>query len=249
MGDFLCPNRGQQLAFENSVCLSCGGALGFALDERALLVIASGDESVHGGAVDSSQYQLCANLHVAECNWLVKVNPGTGAAVELCTSFTLTRARPNDTDTAALAAFAAAEKARRRLVVELHELSSGHAPKLGKWCVSGQPVSPRRACAGLSRCRRVPGPPVDQAEQPTRCLIGKPERHLGGGRPGVAQPEPAALRHPRDSHPGKVKTRVELDDLDDPAHRHRADLPAHLCTATRRPAGPRSTSPTAPGSA
>ena len=94
MGDFLCPDRGQQLAFENSVCLSCGGALGFALDERALLVIASGDESVHGGAVDSSQYQLCANLHVAECNWLVKVNPGTGAATELCTSCTLTPRPP-----------------------------------------------------------------------------------------------------------------------------------------------------------
>jgi hypothetical protein len=139
MRDFLCPNCGQQLAFENSVCLSCGGALGFALDERALLVIASGDESEHVGAVDSSQYQLCANLHVAECNWLVKVIPGTGVAAELCTSCTLTRARPNDTDTdtAALAAFAAAEKAKRRLVVELHELRSGLAPKLGKWCVSG----------------------------------------------------------------------------------------------------------------
>jgi len=83
MGDFLCPNCGQQLAFENSLCLSCGGALGFALDERALLVIASGDESEHGGAVDSSQYRLCANLHVAKGNWLIKVNPGTGAAVEL----------------------------------------------------------------------------------------------------------------------------------------------------------------------
>ena len=36
MGDFLCPNCGQQLAFENSLRLSCGGALGFVLDERAL---------------------------------------------------------------------------------------------------------------------------------------------------------------------------------------------------------------------
>ena len=29
-------------------------------------------DSEHGGAVDSSQYQLCANLHLAECNWLVE---------------------------------------------------------------------------------------------------------------------------------------------------------------------------------
>ena len=101
MRDFLCPNCGQHLAFENSVCLSCGSALGFSLDDMALLVITSGEDSEHGGTVDSSQYQLCANLHVAECNWLVKENPGMGAVAELCTSCKLTRARPNDADTAA----------------------------------------------------------------------------------------------------------------------------------------------------
>ena len=79
MRDFLCPNCGQHLAFENSVCLSCGSALGFSLDERALLVITSGQDSEHGGAVDSGQYHLCANLHVAECNWLVKVKSGVSA--------------------------------------------------------------------------------------------------------------------------------------------------------------------------
>jgi hypothetical protein len=120
MRDFLCPNCGQRLAFENSVCLSCGSALGFSLDQKALLVIASGEDGEHGGAVDSSQYQLCANLHVAECNWLVTVNPGAGAG--LCASCRLTRSRPNGADTAALAAFAGAEKAKRRLIVELTDL-------------------------------------------------------------------------------------------------------------------------------
>ena len=38
------------------------------------------------------------------------------------TSCKLTRVRPNDADTAALAAFAGAEKAKRRLVVELIDL-------------------------------------------------------------------------------------------------------------------------------
>ena len=75
MRDFTCPNCGQHLAFENSVCLSCGSALGFSLNEMALLVIASGEDSDHGGAVDASRYQLCANLHLAECNWLVEVAP------------------------------------------------------------------------------------------------------------------------------------------------------------------------------
>jgi hypothetical protein len=80
MRDFLCPNCGQHLAFENSVCLSCGSALGFSLDDMALLVITSGHDSEHGGTVDASEYHLCANLHVAECNWLAKVKPGWGAA-------------------------------------------------------------------------------------------------------------------------------------------------------------------------
>ena len=94
MRDFLFPNCGQHLAFENSVCLSCGSALGFSLDDVALLVISPGEESEHGGAVDSSLYQLCANLHVAECNWLVKVNPGRGAVTELCTSCNLPAPAP-----------------------------------------------------------------------------------------------------------------------------------------------------------
>ena len=104
MRDFNCPNCGQRLAFENSLCLSCGSRLGFSLDDMALLVIASGADSEHGGAVDSSQYRLCANLHLAECNWIVEKGP------------------INDNDTKALAAFAAAEKAKRRLIVELYEL-------------------------------------------------------------------------------------------------------------------------------
>lgn len=116
--DFNCPNCGQHLAFENSVCLSCRSALGFSLEDMALLVIAPGEESEHAGAVDSANYQLCANLYLAECNWLVEKGP----VRQLCASCRLTRTRPNDTDTKALAAFAAAEKAKRRLIAELREL-------------------------------------------------------------------------------------------------------------------------------
>lgn len=118
MRDFTCPNCGQRLAFENSVCLNCGSALGFSLEDMALLVIAPEEESEHAGAVDESRYQLCANLHLAECNWLVRKSP----LRQLCASCALTRTRPNDSDTKALAAFAVAERAKRRLIAELHEL-------------------------------------------------------------------------------------------------------------------------------
>jgi hypothetical protein len=116
--DFHCPNCGQRLAFENSLCLSCGSSLGFSVDDMALMVIAPGEQSEHAGAVDANDYQLCANLHLAKCNWLVE----KGEVARLCASCALTRTRPNDTDAKALAAFAAAEKAKRRLVAELREL-------------------------------------------------------------------------------------------------------------------------------
>src|SRR6201993_4475156 len=112
MRDFHCPNCGQRLVFENSACLSCGSALGFSLEQMALLVIATGDEGEHAGAVDADDYQLCANLHLAECNWIVSRNHPGG----LCTSCALTLERPTDNDTEGLAAFARAEAAKRRLV-------------------------------------------------------------------------------------------------------------------------------------
>src|SRR5690348_543770 len=116
--DFTCPTCGQRLAFENSLCLACGSPLGFSFDDMALLVITDSDQSGHTGAVDADQYRLCANLHVAKCNWLVRSALGE----ELCASCVLTRTRPPDTDTAALASFAEAEQAKRRLIVELQEL-------------------------------------------------------------------------------------------------------------------------------
>jgi hypothetical protein len=106
------------LAFENSLCLSCGSALGFSLDDMALLVITDTDHSGHSGAVNADQYRLCANLHVAACNWLVRSDRGE----QLCRSCVLTRTRPADTDTAAMTSFAEAEGAKRRLIAELHEL-------------------------------------------------------------------------------------------------------------------------------
>ncbi len=118
MRDFHCPNCGQRLTFENSACLSCGSALGFSLNQMALLVIANGDEGEHAGAVDADEYQLCANLYLAECNWLVSKNDSG----RLCESCSLTTVRPNDANTAGLAEFARAEAAKRRLVAELHEL-------------------------------------------------------------------------------------------------------------------------------
>jgi hypothetical protein len=118
MRDFHCPNCGQRLTFENSTCLACGSRLGFSLDEMALLVITTGDDADHAGFVSASEYELCDNRHLAECNWLVPINQPR----LLCVSCVLTIERPNDADVAGLAEFARAEAAKRRLIAELHEL-------------------------------------------------------------------------------------------------------------------------------
>lgn len=114
MRDFACPNCGQQLTFENSVCLACGSSLGFDLDNRGFTALPS-DSSTSGP--DAGGFQ-CANLNLAGCNWLTP----PGSAGGLCVSCALTRTRPADTDAEALAAFAEAEAAKRRLVLELTEL-------------------------------------------------------------------------------------------------------------------------------
>src|SRR5215471_205498 len=107
MRDFHCPNCGQRLTFENSTCLSCGSALGFSLEQMAPLVITTGDDAGQAGFVSASEFELCANRHLAECNWLVPINHPGG----LCPSCALTIERPNDADAGGLAAFAAAEAA------------------------------------------------------------------------------------------------------------------------------------------
>lgn len=118
MRDFLCPNCGQHLAFENSVCLSCDSPVGFSLADMAFLVIDDSGGGARPGFVDAGEYQLCANLHLAACNWLVPV----AGVRQLCASCRLTRTRPADDDTAGLPAFADAEAAKRRLIAELREL-------------------------------------------------------------------------------------------------------------------------------
>ncbi|GAB18434.1 hypothetical protein GOEFS_054_00480 [Gordonia effusa NBRC 100432] len=68
--------------------------------------------------VDGRTFVRCANFLVAQCNWLVDESNFGG----LCESCTLTRTRPSDEDTVALAEFGEAETAKRRLIFELVEL-------------------------------------------------------------------------------------------------------------------------------
>lgn len=103
MRAFTCGVCGQLLFFENSLCLRCSSRLGFVPSQLELVVV---DESA----------QRCANVGLAECNWIVE----DGQA--LCRSCRLTRTRPPDGDADGLRAFAEAEKWKRRLLFQLLDL-------------------------------------------------------------------------------------------------------------------------------
>ena len=115
MRDFACPRCGQRLAFENSVCVACSNGVGFDLD---LMEFAPVDRD--GRTLLEPARRMCRNLETAGCNWVVTV--AVDGAPRLCRSCSLTRTRPADGDPE-MPAFEAAERAKRRLVVELVELS------------------------------------------------------------------------------------------------------------------------------
>lgn len=107
MRSFACGHCGHLVFFENTVCLNCSTPLGFDPGRLAMIAL-EGEEA--------RRLDRCVNEDVAACNWLVS-QPGT-----MCRSCELTRTRPNDDDRAGLHAFADAEAAKRRAIMQLLEL-------------------------------------------------------------------------------------------------------------------------------
>jgi len=104
MRAFACPTCRRLVIFESARCLHCATELAF--DHVTREIVALGGDSEH----------RCANAQLATCNWLA---PSPGA---LCGACALTRTRPSDDDAEGLEFFASAERAKRRLLLQLHEL-------------------------------------------------------------------------------------------------------------------------------
>ena len=102
---FACGHCGGLVFFENSVCLRCSTPLRFDSERLSLVAMEAG-----------AQWIDCANRELAGCNWLAA---RSGA---LCCSCALTRTRPSNADAAGLEALAVAERAKRRVLVQLMEL-------------------------------------------------------------------------------------------------------------------------------
>jgi hypothetical protein len=115
---FSCPTCSALIWFENSVCLACGHSLGFDRDGSGFLAYEPFPLDPTVISADGRRLRPCVNQTLACCNWLATVDAPDG----LCDSCSLTRTRPDDTDTPGLAAFARAEAAKRRLVYQLDDL-------------------------------------------------------------------------------------------------------------------------------
>jgi hypothetical protein len=117
---FVCDVCGARVAFENFVCLTSHSPLGFSVSAGRVVVLHEDPDGVleYRPSVAAPAERRCANQVLAECNWLAAEGDPDG----LCLSCRTTRTRPNDTDTAALAAFVRAEAAKRRLIYQLLDL-------------------------------------------------------------------------------------------------------------------------------
>lgn len=104
---------GNDLYFENSVCLSCGTGLGYSRDEADIVPVDG-----YGRYVDAAGlvWHVCRNLNLSGCTWLARFQGGQ------CSACDLTRVRPNDADAKGLSQFPVAERAKRWLLVDLDRL-------------------------------------------------------------------------------------------------------------------------------
>jgi hypothetical protein len=108
---FTCPHCHALVFFENSVCVTCGSAIGYSRSSGEFLEL-----GLDGGP------QACANLAIASCNWVAEGGP-------LCPSCVLTRTLPADGDEL-LPEFARAETAKRRLIFQLDALGLPTTPRV-----------------------------------------------------------------------------------------------------------------------
>ncbi|MET0813424.1 MAG: putative zinc-binding metallopeptidase [Microbacterium sp.] len=116
MKSFRCRVCGGALFFENSVCVTCGTALGFSRVEREIVPVDGAGRYIDD---DGLIWHVCRNLNLSGCTWLARLEGGQ------CESCDLTRVRPADTDLVGLANFVPAERAKRHLLVELDRLGLG----------------------------------------------------------------------------------------------------------------------------
>jgi len=124
MRTFAC-SCGARVFFDNSLCLTCGRELGFALDRSTMLTLDPASDGVYSTA--EGRYEKCLNYATqGVCNWLI---PAAGVAEKYCDGCRLNNVIPDLSDPERFARWAEVEKAKRRLVYTVHQ---HHLPLISK---------------------------------------------------------------------------------------------------------------------
>lgn len=121
MRTFDCP-CGNSLYFENTVCLNCGGTLGFLPDRRTMARIAPADDGSWFAETSSGPagiYRKCANYEQFDaCNWMLPADESE----TLCHACRLNRIIPDLSVPENLRLWFRVEQAKHRLIYTLDML-------------------------------------------------------------------------------------------------------------------------------
>ncbi|WP_231123392.1 zinc-ribbon domain-containing protein [Nocardioides sambongensis] len=132
MKSFRCRACGNQLYLENSLCYSCGSALGFSRAEREIVPV---DDAGRYVDADGLVWHVCANLNLTGCTWLARHEGGQ------CSACDLTRTRPADTDAEGWGS----SRTRRRPSATCWWSSTREGSPPTAWSSTCSPPAPRRA--------------------------------------------------------------------------------------------------------
>jgi hypothetical protein len=116
---FECQNCGQPFFFENTVCESCGLALGYLPALETVSALKPGKEGWRALADPRVRYRSCANAEHGVCNWLIP----TGVPDRFCAACRHNRTIPDLSQPENLAHWRLVEVAKHRLFYTLIKLT------------------------------------------------------------------------------------------------------------------------------
>ncbi len=124
MRRFVCEHCDNEIRFDSMTCPVCSVPLGYAPVERTIRQLHPSGETDYRIAGHTTEHWRCLNAAFG-CNWILPAASGA----TWCASCALTRGRPDDSRPDAIAAWAEAEAAKRRLLHELDRLGLPVWPK------------------------------------------------------------------------------------------------------------------------
>ena len=115
---FECGQCRQLIFFENTICESCGSALGFVVEEMRLAALKQVGQDWRPVKGRAGQWRFCDNREHGTCNWMVPADDPN----PLCRACRLNRTIPDLSDPENLDLWRRTEAAKHRLIYTLLRL-------------------------------------------------------------------------------------------------------------------------------